>query len=419
MLSCLGYTFALNMMRSAIITSFTALILSSIGYTQCAVNVSIQEGSAISMCANAPETIHASSGFVSYTWSGPESLTGQSIVPNFSGIYQVDAVDGVGCVSSATIAVTINPVPIDAILSSEGSLLCPTSSGTQLSLSNSYVLYQWSTGDNSSTITVNQSGNYNVAVADNNGCVSVFNYTITKVQFGLQVTQNGGCGSGSVGLTASGGTSYLWSTGETGNTIVVSPASPTSYSVTITNGTCVQQLSAVAGVISDVPEYELEDTIYMSPGDNQIITGPSGFDSYSWTPTNIVSSANGQMVYYQSDSTNMLYLEAVTGEGCSVYDSIYVVVVRLSIPNAFSPNGDFINDEFIVPELYDLNGSLTVYNRYGDIVFYDERYKNDWKGTCKGNACFGEGVLPEGTYFYHIDVMGIQFKGSLTIKRST
>jgi gliding motility-associated-like protein len=386
--------------------------------SQCAVDVTILEGSAISMCVNAPETITASNGYVSYAWSGPEALTGQSIVPSFSGTYQVDAVDGVGCVSSASITVTINPIPVDNINSSEGSVLCPGSSGSILSVNSAYPLYQWSTGATTSTINVTQPGNYEVAVADNNGCVALFDYTLTAVNFELIVTQNGGCGSGSVALTASGGTSYFWSTGETGSTIVVSPASPTVFSVTVTNGGCVQQLSAVAEVVNDIPEYEMEDTIYIAAGDEQYILGPEGFDTYYWSPSSFVSDSTAQGVYFEGDSTQMLYVMATSAEGCIVYDSVLVVVVRLTIPNAFSPNQDQINDSFVIPELYELPGELFVFNRYGDLVFDAERYENNWFGNCDSRSCMGGGQLPEGTYFYEINVKGIKFKGFLTLKRS-
>ncbi len=406
------------MIQKIILAVASSFLIHSLTIAQCAVNVAIQEGSNISMCENAPETISATSGFVSYAWSGPETLSGQSITPQFSGTYQVDATDGVGCVSSATINVTINPVPVDAIISSEGNILCPASSGSQLSVSGTYVLYQWSTGETTSSITVTNGGTYSVAIADNNGCVASLDYTLTEVEFGLAVSQSGGCGSGAVALQASGGTSYLWSTGETGNTIVVSPASPTSYSVTITNGTCVQQLSAIAEVINDVPQYNMEDTIYISPGDVQYILGPEGFDQFHWYPGEYVSDSTAQGVYYQSDSTHTLFVEAVTAEGCYVMDSVTVIVVRLSIPNGFSPNDDGFNDAFVVPELYTLIGSLTVFNRYGDIVYYNDRYENDWKGNCKGNACMGSGVVPDGTYFYEVKVHDIQFKGYITIKRS-
>src|SRR5690606_31546395 len=179
------------------------------------------------------------------------------------------------------------------------------------------------------------------------GCVGQFSIDINEVVFSLANSQNGNCGSGSVALTASGGTSYLWSTGETASTIVVSPASPTSYSVAITNGTCVEQLSTVATVIDNSPQYEMVDTLYIQPGDNQYILGPEGFDTYHWFPGDLVSDSTAQGVYFTGDSTVTLFVEAITNEGCYVLDQVTIIVVRLTIPTGFSPNDDNYNDAFV------------------------------------------------------------------------
>ena len=210
----------------------------------------------------------------------------------------------------------------------------------------------------------------------------------------------------------------MWSTGETASTIVVSPASPTSYSVTITNGTCVEQLSTVATVIDNSPQYEMVDTLYIQPGDNQYILGPEGFDTYHWFPGDLVSDSTTQGVYFTGDSTVTLFVEAITNEGCYVLDQVTIIVVRLTIPTGFSPNDDNYNDAFVVPELDSLIAELTVYNRYGDIVYHSWEYENDWTGDCEGRGCIGNGRIPEGTYFYEIKVKDIVFKGYLTVKRS-
>ncbi|OAV43509.1 gliding motility-associated C-terminal domain-containing protein [Lewinella sp. 4G2] len=72
------------------------------------------------------------------------------------------------------------------------------------------------------------------------------------------------------------------------------------------------------------------------------------------------------------------------------------------IPNIFTPNGDGVNDNFVIPCL--LNGEafprseVTVYNQWGDEVFRSgQPYRNDWSGTFQG------GDLPVGTYFYLVN----------------
>lgn len=64
------------------------------------------------------------------------------------------------------------------------------------------------------------------------------------------------------------------------------------------------------------------------------------------------------------------------------------------IPNAFSPNGDGVNDAFVIECGKDWK--LTVFNSWGIELFRDEDYHNDWEGTYKGAP------IPDGTYFYSL-----------------
>jgi gliding motility-associated-like protein len=93
------------------------------------------------------------------------------------------------------------------------------------------------------------------------------------------------------------------------------------------------------------------------------------------------------------------------------------MVVNLTIPGGFSPNGDSKNQYFEIPELMFMDASLKVWNRWGDVVYQNENYKNSWDGICETSFCLGKGPLPEGTYFYQIDVQGVINKGHLTLKR--
>jgi gliding motility-associated-like protein len=77
------------------------------------------------------------------------------------------------------------------------------------------------------------------------------------------------------------------------------------------------------------------------------------------------------------------------------------------IPDGFSPNGDGANDKFVIPgiEAYK-NNSVKIFNRWGNIVFETIGYQNQWDGTT--NKAFGllesDGRVPDGTYFYIIDL---------------
>ena len=76
------------------------------------------------------------------------------------------------------------------------------------------------------------------------------------------------------------------------------------------------------------------------------------------------------------------------------------MVVRVyEIPNAFSPNGDGINDTWAIRSADAFAGSVVeVYNRYGQVVFRSNGYANPWNGTYKGKP------VPSGTYYFVIDL---------------
>lgn len=151
-------------------------------------------------------------------------------------------------------------------------------------------------------------------------------------------------------------------------------------------------------IVNDVSNTNVIDSIESG----QSYTLPSGL---------VVNTAG----IYQSVLINSL--------GC---DSIITTELKLKKPiaaclklfnNAFTPNGDGFNDNWI---LYTNNCfkklEVNVYNRYGNLVYHADDYKNDWKGTYKNKP------VPDGTYYYVISVINLddtkqQFKGNVTIVR--
>jgi gliding motility-associated-like protein len=85
------------------------------------------------------------------------------------------------------------------------------------------------------------------------------------------------------------------------------------------------------------------------------------------------------------------------------------------VPNLISPNGDGENDVFIVPCTASYTGSsMTVFNRWGAIVYETGNYQNDWNGSYDGQP------LPAGTYFYLLtlnDGAKTKLQGYITVVR--
>jgi gliding motility-associated-like protein len=80
------------------------------------------------------------------------------------------------------------------------------------------------------------------------------------------------------------------------------------------------------------------------------------------------------------------------------------------IPQGISPNGDRINDVLIIPGIMGYKNRITIYNRWGNVVFETENYQNNWGGeTNKAYELLAEdGNLPDGTYYYIVDFYGVK-----------
>ena len=96
----------------------------------------------------------------------------------------------------------------------------------------------------------------------------------------------------------------------------------------------------------------------------------------------------------------------VLSDGCAMTTATVTLVIGRGIdceaPNIFTPNGDGMNDFFVVPCLLNRddfpNSQVTIYNQWGDEVYRSATpYQNDWDGTYQGNQ------LPVATYFYIIE----------------
>ncbi len=135
---------------------------------------------------------------------------------------------------------------------------------------------------------------------------------------------------------------------------------------------------------------------------------------------NFLDSISGEVIYnpeldYCDGKFNDAFVyEVCTQGGCSLATvNIKVICDNITIYNGFSPNKDGVNDKFLIRgiEEYPKN-SLSIYNRWGELVMKAEPYNNDWEGEWNGKE------LPDGTYFYCLtDGNGNNFTGYLQLLR--
>jgi gliding motility-associated-like protein len=96
-------------------------------------------------------------------------------------------------------------------------------------------------------------------------------------------------------------------------------------------------------------------------------------------------------------------------------------MVDIKISDVITPNNDGFNDKWIILRPSNVKVGVTIFNRWGQVVYKTADYKNDWFGTGT-NGVLGN-QLPQGTYYYLVELAGGVFtnkevrKGYLTIKR--
>lgn len=143
-------------------------------------------------------------------------------------------------------------------------------------------------------------------------------------------------------------------------------------------------------------------------------TGSTNY-SYQWTPATWLSDDRILQPFSKAED-DITYELTVTGEGgCATADEVFVkLLLKPFIPNVFSPNGDGINETWIIRYLDSYPGAtVQVFDRYGKSMFKSTGYNTPWNGTVGGNP------VPAGVYYYIVEPKnGLKpINGSVTIVR--
>lgn len=379
---------------------------------------------------------------------------------------------------------------------SEGTTL-PVCYGEMITLSvnsNPNYTYEWTkdgiiVGDNSFYLTIEVTQNnvkYAVKVTDiqsHQECSDEIVITMlqpfeisfeqTQLTCSNNLAENGQNAKVIVTATGDGYTSFTYEWGsETNENIWTNPGNPQEaislkawkeYYVDVTGITangdeCTQRATFTPRAYPN-PKVKIVST----PSDTAYLQNPYvkfGFEanmdsiehnSWSWSFfNNPENNTEISATSIEQQPTNIYYQESKEGNpykvelniksadyGCDTTftKDIIVLPVKLKIPNIFTPNGDGINDYFIIdndPTVdydeennentrnfeydsynplrdYYLRTELTVFNRWGRIVYKSTDYNNDWDG----------GKLPDATYFYVLECVGQydnhRYQGSVTI----
>ena len=292
----------------------------------------ITAGGPTTFCAGGSVTLTSSAG-TSYLWSN--GATTQSINVTSSGSYTAKITNASGCLSAASAAtvVNVNALPVTPTIAADG----PTNfcDGGSVNLTSSAGIgYLWSNGATTQSINVTSSGSYAVKVTNGSGCQSVGSVaTVVTVNASpaTPIITAGGpttfCAGGSVTLTSSAGTSYLWSNGATTQSIDVTTAG--SYTAKITNASgCLSVASAATVVIVSAlpvtPTIITDGPVNFCDGGSVNLTSSAGI-SYLWS--------NGATTQSINISLSGSYTVIVTnGSGCQSAASAITNVTVNALP---------------------------------------------------------------------------------------
>lgn len=267
--------------------------------------------------------------------------------------------------------------------------------------SNISGIYDWSTGETTISITVSDTGSYMLEVDDGTyiycDSASVSNDAPPQFDLGSDIYL---CDLVGVTVAApTGYSNYLWSTGETAEDIVVS--SEGEIWVEISGQNC--STSDTIQVYNEVYSNPLTEEVYeiCTIKGVQLDAGYPG-GTYSWS--------NGETTQTISvTEPAMIALTILSANGCSWADAAEIIpCTDIGIPNTITPNGDGVNDTWIINQIYAFpKNHVEIFDRSGRLIFSQESYQNDWDGT----------GLPATVYYYSItlDPEFDALKGTITI----
>ncbi|OWY24436.1 hypothetical protein C7N43_36675, partial [Sphingobacteriales bacterium UPWRP_1] len=270
-----------------------------------------------SICLGESTTLMASGGGT-YQWNTGQTSAGITVNPTVTTTYTVTVSNASGCTDTDSVTITVGQATANA---GPDVIIC---AGECVNLSASGgVQYSWSNGQTSGHINVSPSATttYTVTVTGANGCTGSDSVTVT-VQ---SATANAGtdqtiCEGGSAVLTASGGGSYLWSTGATTSSITVSPGTTTTYAVTVTNANGCEASDYVTVTVESGVNANAGGNMVTCAGSSASISA-SGGSLYQWS-----NGQTGATISVSPISTTTYTVTVSNAGGCSGTDSVTVVV---------------------------------------------------------------------------------------------
>lgn len=292
----------------------------------------------------------------------------------------------------------INPVTIDAGPNID---VCQGQAFT-LSVTGNATYWQWSNGETSNTTSITATTSTEIIVIGTGCSYSIsdtVNITVHALDF--EVTSSTAiCAGETIELEAAGGSNYQWQGGPATSTWLVSPTETNTFAVNIQDDYCSDIRQVIIEVDDDIPNPIIIGPQTVCAGEEVTYRASGDFRNVVWDNGNMEHA-----IAVRLQQSAEIIVETTNTCGTEIA-SFYVEVepCGLFVPNAFTPDGDGINDVFIPVGLipYEDHYTFSIYNRWGKIVFQTSSPDQGWDGTTETkNAA-------QGLYVYKIQYQNQQ-----------
>jgi gliding motility-associated-like protein len=370
--------------------------------------------------------LNVSGGIEPYSYSWSTGATSADISGLTPGNYYISVTDANGCLKTDSATISLPPpLSYDQVLSdfngyniscfgkSDGSIQINPTSGTP-----PYIISWQGPGGYSASvkdISGLRAGQYILSITDSNMCTAIDTIDLAEQgRLGMTVTtsvsvtgeHNINCAGARTGIISveaennAGSVDYLWADGEIGSERTGLMAGNYKVITTDSNGCSADSTILLTSPDSITISFSVNQPFCTDMPDGQIAMNVAGGTNsgytFHWSDNSITQNI--------TTAVSGLYSVTVTdANGCLATDSVVIHPINdvcLVLPNAISPNGDLINDEWKIglKELYP-EMEVKIFNRWGELIWKSDRgYPIPWDGRSKGN------VLPIDSYHYTIDL---------------
>ncbi len=380
-----------------------------------------------------------------FVWNNGSTLSDSTIAnplafPISSTVYHVTITDANGCEKSDSVVVDVQPLPM-----ADAGGLQHRCKWTAQPIGGSPTgpqgaTYQWSpsTGlmnpaDANPLFYYDSDMTYFVTVTDSIGCRSFDTAVVEVFLLGSVNNDTVICHSDNVQLNVTlinpvGAITYLWQPGKglSDSTIadpVASPDTLSAYTIYVEDGTGCRDTGEVSIALFDkvVGDFKLTSTLSCDNIRMEVENATVNASEYIWLLNGVEISRDEHPVFnLPYASSDVLTLITISTDGCSdttdvtLSNGSFEDLVDYKISNVFTPNGDGINDFFEVTSNGDLKNctNVKVFNRNGALIFESSGGIHVWDGRN-----FSGQEMPDGTYFFIIEVNGASHHGTVTLMR--